>query len=89
LILIEASPSAYHPGMLWVKLTPRERRRPMRFYTSTHQYYCGIDLHTRMMYLCIISSGGEIVLHRNMKASPENLLEAIQPYRSDIVVGVE
>lgn len=61
----------------------------MRFYTTTHQYYCGIDLHARVMYLCIISSEGDVVLHKNMKASPENLLEAIQPYRSDIVVGVE
>jgi hypothetical protein len=61
----------------------------MRFYTTTHQHYCGIDLHTRVMYLCIISSDGEIVLHRNMKADPESLLKAIEPYRPDIVVGVE
>jgi len=61
----------------------------MRFYTNTHQYYCGIDLHTRVMYLCIISSGGEIVLHRNMKADPESLFKAIEPYRPDIVIGVE
>ena len=61
----------------------------MRFYTTTHQYYCGIDLHARVMYLCIISSSGEIVLHRNMKADLESLLEAIEPYRPDVVVGVE
>jgi len=61
----------------------------MRFYTTTHQYYCGIDLHARVMYLCIISSDGETVLHKNMKAEPEAFLKAIQPYRSDIVVGVE
>jgi hypothetical protein len=48
----------------------------MRFYTSTHQYYCGIDLHTRVMYLCIIRNAGEIVLHRNMKANPESLLKS-------------
>ena len=51
----------------------------MRFYTTTHQYYCGIDLHARVMYLCIINSEGEIVLHRNMKADPESLLKAIEP----------
>jgi len=61
----------------------------MRFYTSTHQYYCGIDLHTRVMYLCIIRDDGEIVLHRNMKAEPESLLKAIEPYRPDLVIGVE
>jgi len=61
----------------------------MRFYTSTHQYYCGIDLHTRVMYLCIIRDDGEIVLHRNMKTNPESLLKAIEPYRPDLVIGVE
>ncbi len=35
------------------------------------------------MYLCIISSDGEIVLHRNMEANPESLLKAIEPYRPD------
>ena len=26
----------------------------MRFFTDRHQYYCGIDLHARSMYLCIL-----------------------------------
>jgi len=39
----------------------------MRFYTTAHQYYCGIDLHARVMYLCIINSEGEIVLYRNIR----------------------
>ncbi|HEY6366164.1 MAG TPA: IS110 family transposase, partial [Candidatus Binatia bacterium] len=38
----------------------------MRFYTKQHRYYCGIDLHTRSMYLCIFDTQGEILLHRNM-----------------------
>ncbi len=49
----------------------------MRFYTNTHQYYCGIELHARVMYVCIISSDGEIVLYRNMDANPESLIKAI------------
>lgn len=23
----------------------------MQFYTKTHEHYCGIDLHTKMMYV--------------------------------------
>jgi transposase len=61
----------------------------MRFYTNSHLYYCGIDLHARSMYACIISHEGEIVLHRNMKAEPGAFLKAIEPYRADIVVGAE
>src|SRR5919108_767034 len=61
----------------------------MRFYTKQHQFYCGIDLHARTMYVCILSQGGEVVLHRNMPASPGALLKAIAPYRDDLVVAVE
>ena len=28
----------------------------MRFYTKQHQFYCGIDLHARTMYLCILNN---------------------------------
>lgn len=43
----------------------------MKFYTQQHPHYCGIDLHARTMYLCILNQEGVIVLHRNMKTEPE------------------
>ena len=61
----------------------------MRFYTNAHAFYCGIDLHARSMYVCIIDHQGEVRLHRNMKAEPKPLLDALAPFRDDIVVGVE
>jgi len=61
----------------------------MRFYTSQHQFYCGIDLHARSMYLCIMDRAGEVLLHRNYRAEPDALLRAITPYRQDLVVAVE
>ena len=61
----------------------------MRFYTNTHHHYCGIDLHAKQMYVCILNRDGEIVLHANMKASPEPLAAAIAPYRDDLVISVE
>jgi transposase len=61
----------------------------MRFYTKQHQAYCGIDLHARSMYVCILNQGGEIMLHHHMKTSPETFLKAIAPYREDLVVAVE
>jgi transposase len=61
----------------------------MRFYTKQHKFYAGIDLHARTMYLCILNQHGEIVLHRNMRAAPEPFLQAIAPYREDLVVCVE
>jgi transposase len=61
----------------------------MRFSTKQHQFYCGIDLHARTMYACILDQHGEIRFHRNMPAKPEALLKAIAPYRDDIVIAVE
>ena len=61
----------------------------MRFYTQQHRYYCGIDLHARRMYVCILDSSGEILVHRNGPASPEHFLAVIHPYREDVVVSVE
>jgi len=61
----------------------------MRFYTKQHQYYCGIDLHARTMYLCILDREGNILINKNMKTDPNRLLKTIAPYREDIVIAVE
>src|SRR2546426_10446430 len=67
----------------------KKEQAPMRFYTPQHSHYCGIDLHARTMYLCILNHAGAIVLHRNMKADPDSFLKAIAPFRDQIVVAVE
>jgi transposase len=61
----------------------------MRFYTKQHQFYCGIDLHTRAMYLCIMDQTGKIHLHKNLPTDSDRFLQSVEPYRSDIVVAVE
>ena len=62
----------------------------MRFYTGQHRYYCGIDLHARTMYVCILDhEGSQVVLHRNLRCEPDLFLRAIEPYRDDLLVGVE
>ena len=61
----------------------------MRFYTKQHQFYCGIDLHARTMYICIMNNEGKILVHKNMIANSENLINVIEPYKTDMVLGVE
>ena len=61
----------------------------MRFYTKSHKYYCGIDLHARSMYLCLLDQSGNILIHRNLPTDPQKFLTAIAPYREDVVVAVE
>jgi transposase len=61
----------------------------MRLYTQQHAFYCGIDLHPRAMYPCVLDTAGQVVAHRNILARPEPFLKLIAPFRPDIVVGVE
>lgn len=61
----------------------------MQFYTKTHQHYCGIDLHARTRYVCILNSSGDILVHRNIQTDPQRFLSLIAPYREDLVVSVE
>ena len=61
----------------------------MRFYTRQHLHYCGIDLHARSLYLCILDQKGQTLVHRKLPCERELLLKALSPYRKDLVVAVE
>jgi transposase len=61
----------------------------MQFYTNSHTHYCGVDLHTKTLFICILDNDGKILMHKNIPAKPEPFLKAIAPYRKDLVVGVE
>ena len=61
----------------------------MNFYNNTHPYYCGIDLHARSLYVCIIDQTGGTCLHKEISADPDKLLQLLEPYIDNIVVGVE
>jgi transposase len=61
----------------------------MRFYTQAHKHYCGIDLHARQMYLCILDAAGTVLLSRNIACTPQAFLAAVKAFRDDLVVAVE
>jgi transposase len=61
----------------------------MRFYTGQHQHYCGIDLHARTLYLCVQDAEGNVLLHQNLPCDRNRFLQAIEPYREDLVVASE
>jgi hypothetical protein len=42
----------------------------MNFYTKQHAFYCGVDLHARTLYLCILSRAGDKLLHCEVPAEP-------------------
>ena len=63
----------------------------MRFYEHQmqHRFYCGVDLHARTMYLCIVDPAGAILLHKNLPADPHAFREAIALYCDGLVVACE
>jgi transposase len=61
----------------------------MRLYTQPHQYYCGVDLHARSLYTHILDHTGRTVFERDLPASPAAFLDAVAPYRDNLVVGAE
>jgi len=61
----------------------------MRFYTKQHKYYCGIDLHTRKMYVCILDQLGNVLIHKNIQSTPIAFRKIIEPYKEDLVVAAE
>ena len=56
----------------------------MRFYNGTHRFWCGIDLHAKTMYVCILDAEGQVLVHKNLRSSPEEFLETVAPYREGI-----
>jgi transposase len=61
----------------------------MRFYSGQHRFYCGVDLHTRTLSLCVVDNTSAIVLEATMAPEPERFLDALAPYRDGLVVGCE
>jgi transposase len=61
----------------------------MRFYTRQHRHYCGVDLHARSMYVCILDAEGAVLVSKDIAAAPEPFLELIAPYREDLAVAAE
>jgi hypothetical protein len=90
LILIQASFAVVCSGRMVVpqQSIPQEETW-MNFYTRQHKHYCGIDLHAKAMYVCILDQAGTIVIHKNLPTIAEAFLRIIAPYRAAVVVGVE
>src|SRR5215510_10060791 len=67
MILIQASSAAMCSGMVAVpKIHPHKEEAWMNFYTQQHKHYCGIDLHARAMYVCILDQHGTKLVHKNL-----------------------
>jgi transposase len=59
------------------------------YYTHRHRFYCGVDLHARTLFVHVLDDKGKTVFEQDLPADPAAFLEAIRPYRKDLVVGCE
>jgi transposase len=62
----------------------------MKYYTSTTEFNCGIDLHARQMYVCVMDRTGKILVHKNIRNNDFTyFLKLVAPYRHDLTVVCE
>ncbi len=61
----------------------------MRFYPPRTRFYCGVDLHARSMYICVVDQQGTKLLHCNLKCDRKRFLKLIAPYKKSLTVAVE
>jgi len=53
------------------------------------EYYCGIDLHARSMYVTVMDKAGKIHCRRNIINNFDIFLKSITTYLPNVAVGVE
>ena len=62
----------------------------MKYYTSTTEFNCGIDLHARQMYVCVMDRQGKKRVHTNVKDNDFSFfLKLVEPYKHDLTVCCE
>lgn len=62
----------------------------MEYYKTTTKYNCGVDLHTRQMYISLMDLNGNILVHRNIRNNDfAFFLKLVEPYKDDLTVTCE
>ena len=62
----------------------------MKYYKTNTEFNCGIDLHTKQMYICIMDREGTILVHKNIKGNDFSFfLKLVAPYRHNLTVVCE
>jgi transposase len=62
----------------------------MKYYTSTTEFNCGIDLHAHQMYVCLMDRQGKKLVHTNVRDNDfAFFLKLVAPYRHDLTVCAE
>ncbi len=61
----------------------------MEYASVSTEFYCGVDLHARTMYVTVMDRAGELVVRQNMKNDFTKLVHVLEPFLPTVSVGVE
>jgi hypothetical protein len=62
----------------------------MKYYTSTTEYNCGIELHAHQRYVCAMDRQGKKLVHCNIQDNAfDYFLKLIKPYRHSLTLCSE
>ena len=56
---------------------------------KTATFYCGIDLHARNSFICVIDQEGGKVAEKRLRNQMEDILDFLTPYRDNLKAVVE
>ena len=62
----------------------------MNLHQTTTEFNCGIDLHAKNMYICVMNKQGKKLLHQNVKGNDFSyFMKIVSPYLHDLTVACE
>lgn len=62
----------------------------MKYYQTTTEFNCGVDLHSRQMYACVMDRPGKVLVSTNILGNDfGEFLRRVTPYRHDMTVTCE
>ena len=62
----------------------------MKLHQTQTEFNCGIDLHARSLYICVMDREGNVLVHRNVRDNDFGyFLKLVEPYKQDLTVACE
>jgi transposase len=78
----------YRP--VWSGIDTGKGENTVKLHQTQTEFNCGIDLHARSMYICVMDREGNKLVHRNVRDNDfDHFLKLVEPYRDDLTVACE
>ena len=52
----------------------------MRLASVNSKYYCGVDVHAKTSYVCVMSKVGKVLVHEETESNFGKIHELLKPY---------